>query len=106
MGTVPVPLRKRPPTATAGATLIAPGPAVHPPAFLNYLQSEAGMSANTIAAYRTDLVQFLKWFDKHGPGSIFKVDLKVLARFLDHLHKRGLASTSSRPPLLCVTLSF
>jgi integrase/recombinase XerD len=104
--TVLVPPRKRPPTGTAAATLVAPGPAVHLPAFLHYLQSEAGMSANTIAAYRTDLVQFLEWFDKHGPGSIFKVDLKVLARFLDHLHRRGLASTSIARHLVSLKMFF
>jgi integrase/recombinase XerD len=101
-----VPPRKQPPAGRAAATLVAPGPAIHLPAFLNYLQSECGMSANTLAAYRTDLVQFFAWFDKHGPGSIFKVDLKVLARFLDHLHRRGLASTSIARHLVSLKMFF
>ena len=50
-------------------TQVAPGPAVHLPAFLNYLESECGMARNTLAAYRTDLLQFFAWFEKSGTGS-------------------------------------
>ncbi len=89
-----MPPRKRPPSATQSETHVAPGPAVHLPAFLNYLESECGMARNTLAAYRTDLLQFFAWFEKSGTRSLFKVDLKLLARYLDHLHS---ASWPRRP---------
>ena len=76
--TRPVPPRKRPPIASQTETHVAPGPAVHLPAFLNYLESECGMARNTLAAYRTDLLQFFAWFERSGSGSVFKVDLKLL----------------------------
>jgi integrase/recombinase XerD len=101
-----VPPRKRPPSASPIETLVAPGPAVHLPAFLNYLESECGLARNTLAAYRTDLLQFFEWFDKSGSGSIFKVDLKLLARFLEHLHGRKLASASVARHLVSLKMFF
>ena len=62
-----MPPRKRPPTATHSETQVAPGPAVHLPAFLNYLESECGMARNTLSAYRTDLLQFFAWFERAAP---------------------------------------
>ena len=41
------------------------------------------MAHNTLAAYRTDLLQFFAWFEKSGTRSLFKVDLKFLARYLE-----------------------
>lgn len=101
-----MPPRKRPPNASQTATQVGPGPAVHLPAFLNYLESECGMARNTLAAYRTDLLQFLAWFERSGPGSVFKVDLKLLARYLDHLHQRKLASSSVARHLVSLKMFF
>ena len=64
------------------------------------------MARNTIAAYRTDLMQFFEWFEKSGPGSLFKVDLKLLARYLEHLHERRLASSSVARHLVSLKMFF
>jgi integrase/recombinase XerD len=101
-----VPPRKQPPSATDSTTLVAPGPRVHLPAYLRYLESECGMSRNTIAAYRADLVQFFEWFDNCGHASLFKIDLKLLAGYLDHLHRRGLAASSIGRHLVSLKMFF
>ena len=101
-----MPPRKRPPTTATTATVVGPGPSVHLPAFLHYLESECGASSNTIAAYRTDLTQFFEWFGKHGTGSIFKIDLKLLSGYLDHLNRRGLASSSIGRHLVSLKMFF
>jgi len=101
-----VPPRKRPPSASQTQTQIAPGPAVHFPAFLNYLESECGMARNTLSAYRTDLTQFFEWFERSGSGSVFKVDLKLLSRYLEHLHQRKLASSSVARHLVSLKMFF
>jgi integrase/recombinase XerD len=101
-----VPPRKRPSIANQSETHVVPGPAVHLPAFLNYLESECGMARNTLAAYRTDLLQFFAWFEKSGTRSLFKVDLKLLARYLDHLHQRNLASSSVARHLVSLKMFF
>lgn len=101
-----MPPRKRPSNASQTATQVGPGPAVHLHAFLNYLESECGMARNTLAAYRTDLLQFLAWFERSGPGSVFKVDLKLLSRYLDHLHQRKLASSSVARHLVSLKMFF
>jgi len=101
-----VPPRKRPPTAAHSETRVVPGPAVHLPAFLNYLESECGMARNTITAYRTDLLQFFAWFERSGSGSVFKVDLKLLSRYLEHLNQRKLASSSVGRHLVSLKMFF
>jgi integrase/recombinase XerD len=101
-----VPPRKRPLSVSQTETQVAPGPAVHLPAFLNYLESECGMARNTLAAYRTDLLQFLAWFERSGATSVFKVDLKLLARYLDHLNHRKLASSSVARHLVSLKMFF
>lgn len=101
-----MPPRKRPPVSTQSEAIVSPGPAVHLPAFLNYLESECGMARNSIAAYRTDLKQFFLWFQKHGTGSVFKVDLALLTRYLDHLHRRELAPSSVGRHLVSLKMFF
>ena len=105
-GLLDVPPRKRPPESTQTAPVVSPGPSVHFPAFLHYLESECGMAGNTIAAYRTDLRQFFQWFEASGTGSVFKVDLKLLSRYLDHLNRRGLASSSVARHLVSLKMFF
>lgn len=101
-----VPPRKRPPGPSQTAPVVSPGPSVHFPAFLHYLESECGMARNTIAAYRTDLQQFFQWFESSGTGSVFKVDLKLLSRYLDHLNRRGLAPSSVARHLVSLKMFF
>ena len=60
------------------------------------------MARNTILAYGSDLRQFLEWFGKHGPGPLNAVDLKVLTKYLEHLHGRGLSSTTVARHLVAI----
>lgn len=64
------------------------------------------MARNTIVAYRTDLAQFVHWFKAEGAGSIFKVDLKLLTRYLDHLNRRGLAPSSVARHIVSLKMFF
>ncbi|HEU5115671.1 MAG TPA: site-specific integrase, partial [Isosphaeraceae bacterium] len=36
--------------------------------FLHYLMAECNVSPNTLAAYRCDLLKFVKWRREHAPG--------------------------------------
>lgn len=67
--------------------------------FLTYLESERGMSANTIAAYRNDLSQFAEFMEAEGsrlggPLPISGVDRERLGGYLLFLHDRGYAPAS------------
>lgn len=64
------------------------------------------MSTNSVRAYSSDLAQFHQWFREHGPGSLKKVDLKVLSNYLAHLHKRKLAPTSIARHLVSIKMFF
>lgn len=65
-----MPERRRPVTASAMTTAKPADLSSQVAAFVNYLQAECGMSKNTLAAYRTDLLQFSEWFREHGPVSV------------------------------------
>src|SRR5947209_3583337 len=43
--------------------------------FLHYLMAECGLSANTLAAYRSDVVRFSRWRKQHAPGPL--ADLRI-----------------------------
>jgi integrase/recombinase XerD len=62
--------------------------------FLHYLMAECGVSPNTLAAYRADLMRFLGWRKRFAPGPLERLDVPTLARYVDFLHGRGLAPTS------------
>jgi len=64
------------------------------------------MSPNTISAYRSDLTQFFEWFRLRGPTSLNDVDLDVLAGYLNHLHKRRLATTTVARHLVSLKMFF
>lgn len=64
------------------------------------------MSQNSVRAYSSDLAQFLGWFREHGPGSLKKVDLKVLSNYLGHLHKRQFAPSSVARHLVSIKMFF
>lgn len=56
--------------------------------YLSSLTAERGLSANTIAAYRRDLDQYLDFLGEKEPDP-FDID-----DFVDHLHRRSLAPAS------------
>jgi integrase/recombinase XerD len=62
--------------------------------FLHYLMAECGVSPNTLAAYRADITRFSRWRKLHAPGPLAKVDIAVLAGYVDYLGGCGLAPTS------------
>jgi integrase/recombinase XerD len=62
--------------------------------FLHYLMAECGVSPNTLAAYRADLVKFTRWRKEHAPGRLADLDIQHLTGYLDHLSGRGLAPSS------------
>jgi integrase/recombinase XerD len=102
-----MPPRRRPQTQSSAVehtTVRRPGTYLEP--FLQYLRAECGMSANTVKAYRTDLQQFLTWFDANGTRSLEAVDLKVLSAFLEHLRDRNLASSTIARRLVAIKMFF
>lgn len=75
-------------------------------AFVSYLQSECGLSKNTWMAYRTDLLQFVEWFAKHGPVTLYAVDLATLTGHLQWLHERKLAASTIARHLVAIKMFF
>src|SRR5262245_31710873 len=62
--------------------------------FLHYLMAECGVSPNTLAAYRADIVRFSRWRKDHAPGPLAALDIPALSRYVDHLGRCGLAPSS------------
>jgi integrase/recombinase XerD len=46
--------------------------------FLHYLMAECGLSPNTLAAYRSDIVRFSRWRKQHSPGPLAELDIGIL----------------------------
>jgi len=64
------------------------------------------MARNTLLAYGSDLRQFVEWFATRGPGALHAIDLKVLTKYLEHLHARGLSSTTVARHLVAIKMFF
>ncbi|MDR3636608.1 MAG: site-specific tyrosine recombinase XerD [Isosphaeraceae bacterium] len=62
--------------------------------FLHYLMAECGVSPNTLAAYRADIVRFSRWRREHAPGPLAGLDVPTLAGYVDFLAGSGLAPSS------------
>ena len=62
--------------------------------YLSRLESQRGLAANTVAAYRRDLRQFFRYTDQRGVGSMQEVDRKVIRGFLGSLDADGYARRS------------
>jgi integrase/recombinase XerD len=67
--------------------------------FLAYLELERGLSRNTLQAYRSDLLQFGKFLDRHGL-TVAEAGHGDLAAFLSELA----AGAEERPPVAPTTL--
>jgi integrase/recombinase XerD len=67
--------------------------------FLAYLELERGLSRNTLEAYRSDLLQFGKFLDRHGL-TVAEAGHGDLAAFLSELA----AGAEERPPVAPTTL--
>ena len=67
--------------------------------FLNNLWLEHGLSDNTIAAYRTDLIQFNQWLQNRPVTAVSAADISA---YLLHRQQQGSASRSAARILSCL----
>jgi integrase/recombinase XerD len=75
-------------------------------AFRHYLQSERGMSDNTVQAYGRDLDRFAKWCALVRFAEYDKPTLKDLARYLSFLHDEELAPPSVARHLVALKMFY
>lgn len=101
-----MPPRKKPRSAAVAAALGGENPSSHLTSFLQYLEVECGMSANTLQAYRSDLLQFFAWYQTTGTPRLADIDLKVLTGYLQHLNERQLAPTTVARHLVALKMFF
>ena len=62
--------------------------------FLHYLMAECGLSPNTLAAYRSDIIRFGRWRKQHAPGPLAALTIATLTGYVDYLTGCGLAPSS------------
>ncbi len=62
--------------------------------FLHYLMAECGVSPNTLAAYRSDLMRFVRWRKTQPTRPLASLDALALGGYVDMLHGQGLAPSS------------
>jgi integrase/recombinase XerD len=74
--------------------------------FLHYLMAECGVSPNTLAAYRSDIMRFVRWRKEHAPGPLKALDIPVLAKYVESLNMRGLAPSSVARHLASLSTFF
>jgi integrase/recombinase XerD len=81
-----------PPTLATGSRPAADRDPIGP--FLHYLMAECGVSPHTLAAYRSDLMHFIRWRKQEAVGPIADMDALTLGRYVEWLHRMGLAPSS------------
>ncbi len=62
--------------------------------FLHYLMAECGVSPHTLAAYRSDLMRFVRWRKTAAPGPLANLDVPTLSGYVESLSLSGLAPSS------------
>src|SRR5271169_2059556 len=62
--------------------------------FLHYLMAECGLSPNTLAAYRSDVMRFSRWRKQFAPGPLGDLKIGTLTGYVDYLGQSGLAPNS------------
>jgi integrase/recombinase XerD len=62
--------------------------------FLHYLMAECGVSPHTLAAYRSDLMRFVRWRKVAAPGPLANLDVSALGDYVEWLKESGLAPSS------------
>jgi len=74
---------------------VGPGPERIPIGpFLHYLMAECGVSPHTLAAYRSDLMQFVRWRQTEAPVPLASLDARALSGYVESLARLGLAPSS------------
>jgi integrase/recombinase XerD len=58
------------------------------------LMAECGVSAHTLAAYRSDLMRFVRWRKTEAPVPLESLDPAILTRYVESLNLSGLAPSS------------
>lgn len=74
--------------------------------FLNYLSVERGLSKNTIASYRTDLLHFISHLEAKGVKNIDEIKRQEITDYLLHLKDRGISSNSISRALVAVKMFY
>ena len=64
------------------------------------------MSGNTVQAYRSDLIRFFDWNQKHGKASIRQIDVSVLTEFLASLNRLNRAPSTIARNLVSIRMFF
>jgi integrase/recombinase XerD len=65
--------------------------------FLNFLDSEKGYADNTIAAYRNDLTQFMRYLEEKNDSDLanwFEVDKDIIINYVLNLKEREYTSST------------
>src|SRR5579864_3518465 len=62
--------------------------------FLHYLMAECGVSPHTLAAYRSDIMRFVRWRKSYAPGPLRDIRIHTLTGYVDYLAQCGLAPSS------------
>jgi integrase/recombinase XerD len=74
--------------------------------FIQYLQVEKGLAANTVAAYRRDLSHFLEAIEAQGINRWSAVDRRALLGYFIALKRSGLAISTVRRKMVSVRSLF
>jgi integrase/recombinase XerD len=74
--------------------------------FLHYLMSECGVSPNTLAAYRSDLMRFVRWRKSSSTGPLAALDVPALSGYVESLNRAGLAPSSVSRHLASLSTFF
>lgn len=72
--------------------------------FLEALRLEAGLSRNTLAAYRADLARFFRWGARHGIRRVEDIDAAAVVDALADARAAGLAEASVARELVAVRM--
>ena len=74
--------------------------------FINYLSVERGLSKNTIASYRMDLVSFLNYLESKGFSGIEKIKRDDITHYLLNLKDKGLSGNSVSRALVSIKMFY
>ena len=74
--------------------------------FINYLDIERGLSANTTYNYRSDLAKFIRFLNREGKGGFEEVERDDVINFLMEEKDRGLTPRSLSRALVSIRMFF
>lgn len=101
-----MPPRKKPKSGSRFRVGTNADPSVHLQPFVSYLEAECGMAANTVKAYRSDLLAFFDWNKTQGKASVRDIDSKTLGKYLQSLNEQGFAASSVARYLVAIKMYF